>query len=81
MADPNDLSQQQLTVSRRINNSDGCQNSYTMNYLLKGELGFQGFIQSDWQATHSGVSSVLAGLDMVRNLSRSDITSNRLTFR
>lgn len=26
----------------QINNSYGCQNSYTMNYLLKNELGFQG---------------------------------------
>ncbi|KAF2212919.1 glycoside hydrolase family 3 protein [Cercospora zeae-maydis SCOH1-5] len=48
----------------RINNSDGCQNSYLQNYVLKNELGFQGFILSDWQATHSGVSSILAGLDM-----------------
>lgn len=35
-----------------------------MNYLLKGELGFQGFVVSDWTGTHSGVSSILAGLDM-----------------
>lgn len=35
-----------------------------LNYLLKGELGFQGFVVSDWQGTHSGVSAVLAGLDM-----------------
>ncbi|KAI9761879.1 MAG: hypothetical protein M1835_008106 [Candelina submexicana] len=48
----------------QINNSYGCQNSYTLNYLLKGELGFQGFVMSDWQAQHSGVSSALAGLDM-----------------
>lgn len=48
----------------QINNSQACQNSYTLNYLLKGELGFQGFVVSDWTGTHSGVSSVLAGLDM-----------------
>ena len=47
----------------QINNSYGCQNSYTMNYLLKNELGFQGFIMSDWSAQHSGVSAALAGLD------------------
>ncbi|KAK3654337.1 cytoskeletal protein binding [Elasticomyces elasticus] len=47
----------------QINNSQACQNSYTQNYLLKNELGFQGFIMSDWAATHSGVSSALAGLD------------------
>lgn len=48
----------------QVNNSQSCQNSYILNYLLKGELGFQGFVVSDWQGTHSGVSSVLAGLDM-----------------
>ena len=47
-----------------INNSYACQNSYTLNHLLKGELGFQGFVMSDWSAQHSGVSSALAGMDM-----------------
>ena len=28
---------------QQINNSYGCQNSYTLNYLLKEELDFQGF--------------------------------------
>lgn len=48
----------------QINNSYGCQNSHTLNYLLKGELDFQGFVMSDWQAQHSGVGGALAGLDM-----------------
>lgn len=48
----------------QINNSYGCQNSHMLNNLLKGELGFQGFVMSDWQAQHSGVSTALAGLDM-----------------
>lgn len=48
----------------QINNSYGCANSYTLNYLLKNELDFQGFVMSDWQAQHAGVSTALAGLDM-----------------
>lgn len=48
----------------QVNNSYGCQNSKLLNGLLKEELGFQGFIMSDWQAHHSGVSSAAAGLDM-----------------
>ncbi|KAJ6041364.1 uncharacterized protein N7446_010747 [Penicillium canescens] len=48
----------------RINNSYGCQNSKTINGLLKGELGFQGFVVSDWYAQHSGISSAAAGLDL-----------------
>ena len=48
----------------QVNNSYACQNSYALNYLLKGELGFQGFIISDWSGQHSGVSSANAGLDL-----------------
>lgn len=48
----------------RVNNSYGCQNSKTLNGLLKEELGFQGFVVTDWFAQHSGVASSLAGLDM-----------------
>jgi len=48
----------------QVNNSYACQNSYMLNYLLKGELDFQGFVMSDWQAQQSGVSTALAGLDM-----------------
>ncbi|OAA56347.1 beta-glucosidase 1 precursor [Niveomyces insectorum RCEF 264] len=48
----------------QVNNSYSCQNSKLLNNLLKGELGFQGFVMTDWQAHHSGVSSALAGLDM-----------------
>ena len=48
----------------QINNSYACQNSHMLNYLLKAELGFQGFVMSDWQAQHAGVSTALAGLDM-----------------
>lgn len=49
---------------QQINNSYGCANSYTLNHLLKNELGFQGFVMSDWQAQHSGVGTAFAGLDM-----------------
>ncbi|OAP56771.1 hypothetical protein AYL99_08883 [Fonsecaea erecta] len=47
-----------------VNNSYACANSKLMNGLLKDELGFQGFVQSDWLAQRSGVASALAGLDM-----------------
>ncbi|RVD82579.1 uncharacterized protein DFL_007001 [Arthrobotrys flagrans] len=48
----------------QINNSYGCQNSELMNGILKNELGFPGFVVSDWQAQHGGVATALAGLDM-----------------
>ncbi|KAH8195297.1 hypothetical protein TruAng_010546 [Truncatella angustata] len=50
----------------RVNNSYGCANSKTQNGLLKTELGFQGFVVSDWGALHAGVASANAGMDMVQ---------------
>lgn len=47
-----------------INNSHACQNSKALNGLLKEELGFQGFVVTDWAAQHGGVASANAGLDM-----------------
>lgn len=48
----------------RVNGSYACQNSKVLNGILKTELGFQGYVMSDWEGTHSGVSSIEAGLDM-----------------
>ncbi|KNB13540.1 hypothetical protein FOXG_13018 [Fusarium oxysporum f. sp. lycopersici 4287] len=47
-----------------LNQTHACANSKALNGLLKGELGLQGSILSDWFATHSGVSSINAGLDL-----------------
>ncbi|KAI8934881.1 hypothetical protein NX059_008555 [Plenodomus lindquistii] len=48
----------------QVNSSYACQNSKLLNGILKDELGFQGFVQSDWLAQRGGVASALAGLDM-----------------
>lgn len=48
----------------RLNNSHSCANSKVLNGLLKTELGFQGFVVTDWFAQHSGTAAALAGLDM-----------------
>ena len=50
---------------QRANNSYGCQNSKLLNGILKTELGFEGFVVTDWDAQHSGVASANAGLDIV----------------
>ncbi|KAH9895343.1 putative beta-glucosidase G [Xylariomycetidae sp. FL2044] len=49
---------------QRLNGSYACENSKSLNGLLKTELGFQGYVMSDWGATHSGVASIEGGLDM-----------------
>lgn len=48
----------------RINNSYASQNSKTLNGILKTELGFEGFVVTDWDAQHAGVAAANAGLDM-----------------
>lgn len=48
----------------QVNQTQACQNSYLMNKVLKDDLGFQGFVVSDWLGQRSGVASALAGLDM-----------------
>ena len=45
----------------RVNQTYSCENSKLLNGLLKEELDFQGYVMSDWQATHSGLKSIHAG--------------------
>jgi beta-glucosidase len=47
-----------------VNGSACSQDSFLINGILKDELGFQGFVMSDWLSHMSGVASALAGLDM-----------------
>lgn len=48
----------------KLNGTYACEDDYTLNTMLKGELGFKGFVQSDWGATHSTSKAVNSGLDM-----------------
>ncbi|KAF2456505.1 putative glycosyl hydrolase [Lineolata rhizophorae] len=41
-----------------------CEDEHAMDELLKEELGFKGYIMTDWNAQHSTVESANAGLDM-----------------
>lgn len=52
-----------MCAYNRVNGAYACQNSYTLHDVLKQEWGFQGFVDSDWGATHSTVASSAAGLD------------------
>jgi len=53
-----------------INGDWGCENDYTLNQVLKKEWGFQGWVVSDWFATHTTTKAALAGLDMEQPGSR-----------
>jgi beta-glucosidase len=47
-----------------VNGDYACENNYLLNEVLKKDFGFQGFVISDWGATHSVAKAALAGLDM-----------------
>jgi beta-glucosidase len=47
----------------RLNGTFACGNESTLTKILRDEIGFRGFVTSDWGATHA-VSFINAGLDM-----------------
>lgn len=48
----------------KINGTWACENSEVMDKLLKQELGFQGYVMTDWNAQHSTAPAANSGLDM-----------------
>jgi beta-glucosidase len=48
----------------KVNGQFGCENTHLLRDVLRGDWGFQGFVQSDYTATHSTVPAALAGLDL-----------------
>jgi len=46
-----------------LNSVYACENSHLLTDILKGDWGFQGFVMSDWWATHSSNVAANAGLD------------------
>ena len=47
----------------RVNGTFACGNESTLTKILRDEIGFKGFVTSDWGATHA-VNFINAGLDM-----------------
>jgi beta-glucosidase len=48
----------------KVNGAFNCENAPLLDGVLKKEWGFDGFVLSDWGATHSTVPSALNGLDL-----------------
>lgn len=46
----------------QVNGAYACENAL-LNGALKGDWGFQGFVMSDWGATHSTIPAAMGGLD------------------
>jgi beta-glucosidase len=52
----------------RINGVYACENRDTLTTILRHQFGFDGFVMSDWGATHSTVAAANAGLDVEMGL-------------
>ncbi|KAK3688775.1 glycosyl hydrolase family 3 N terminal domain-containing protein [Podospora appendiculata] len=48
----------------KLNGTWACENDKAMNGLLKKELGFQGYVMSDWNAQHTTNGAANSGMDM-----------------
>ncbi|MGZ9929666.1 beta-glucosidase [Streptomyces sp. NC-S4] len=48
----------------KVNGVHACENKALLDELLRGSWGFDGWVMSDWDATHSTVAAIGAGLDM-----------------
>jgi beta-glucosidase len=47
----------------KIHGVYACENPSLLTTILKGQFGFDGWVMSDWFATHSTADSANAGLD------------------
>ncbi len=52
----------------QVNGAYDCQNGPLLKGDLDGQMGFKGFVVSDWGGTHSTEASALNGLDMEMDL-------------
>lgn len=57
-----------------------CHNPYTINNLLKGELGFKGAVISDWGGTHDTKEAALYGLDIEMGSYTNGLTTEATGF-
>lgn len=48
----------------KINGVYSCENEFTLNEILREQLGFTGFVLTDFGAIHSTEASIVAGTDM-----------------
>lgn len=51
----------------RLNEKYACENKELLDGYLRRDWGFEGFVTSDWGATHSTVDSARSGLDLEMN--------------
>ena len=52
-----------MCAYNRVSGTYACEHPLLLNDVLKREWGFDGWVMSDWGATHSAKEAALAGLD------------------
>ncbi len=52
-----------MSAYNKVNGVYSCENPHLLNDILKQQLGFKGWVMSDFEATHSTVEAANAGLD------------------
>jgi beta-glucosidase len=53
-----------MAAYNKVNGTYSSENTHLLKDILKDEWGFEGFVVSDWGATHSTVAAANNGLDM-----------------
>jgi beta-glucosidase len=53
-----------MCAYNKVNDRYACENPHLLTDILKKDLGFSGFVVSDWFATHSTAPAANAGLDL-----------------
>jgi beta-glucosidase len=53
-----------MCAYNKVYGEHACENQKLLHDLLREDIGFRGFVVSDWGATHDGVKSAFAGLDV-----------------
>ena len=67
-----------MCAYNRVKGKYACENKELLEGYLRGDWGFDGFVTSDWGATHSTVDSALAGLDMEMHATSSQYYNDAL---
>src|SRR5436190_10372276 len=62
----------------KINGTFCCENPHVLTEILRRQLGFAGWVVSDFQATHSTVEAANAGLDVELDVPPAKFFGNRL---
>ncbi|KAK7959853.1 beta-glucosidase D [Apiospora aurea] len=64
-----------MCVMNRVNGTGGCENDYTLNQVLKKEVGFKGMVIPDATAPINRTAALAHGLDWNSGLNLADISA------